>query len=215
MSVFLTHGRIRLMLHHLRERPGPRLLLLHGLGERSPREVPPEADKWPGSVSALDFTGHGESFMPRGGGYSPEVLLGDVDAALAAMGATTVLARGLGAYVALLAAGGRPHLVRGAILCDGPGLTGGDGTPDARSLRAMGVSLEPPDPFAIAELSSDVRPPEYAVRFVRIAVEKSGLPQPIAIAARERPDWLAAVAGAPGAVELSVETALAMYAAAS
>ena len=55
--------------------------------------------------------------------------MGDVDAALAHLGPSTVLGRGLGAYIALLIAGARPDLVRGAVLADGPGLVGGGREP--------------------------------------------------------------------------------------
>ena len=56
-----------LALHHLREAadaadPGARpLLLLHGLGDRSPVAVPDDVAAWPGPIAALDFTGHGDS----------------------------------------------------------------------------------------------------------------------------------------------------------
>ena len=55
------HGRIGLALHQLRPGPGRPLLLLHGLGEQSPTEVPAASAGWPGPVCALDFTGHGGS----------------------------------------------------------------------------------------------------------------------------------------------------------
>ena len=47
-------------------------------------------------VWALDFTGHGASSMPVGGGYFCELLMADVDAALAHLGPTTLYGRGLG-----------------------------------------------------------------------------------------------------------------------
>jgi pimeloyl-ACP methyl ester carboxylesterase len=80
----LRHGKVRLALHELRGggRTGPTLLVLHGLGERSPSEVPEQAAAWPGAVFALDFTGHGASSVPAGGGYTCEVLMADADAAL-------------------------------------------------------------------------------------------------------------------------------------
>ena len=53
---------------------GRPLLLLHGLGERSPTAVPDHLAAWPGPVWALDFTGHGASSVPRGGGYTAEML---------------------------------------------------------------------------------------------------------------------------------------------
>ena len=80
----LRHGRIGLALHQLRPGAGRPLLLLHGLGEQSPTEVPAASAAWPGPVCALDFTGHGCSDAPRGGGYTAEILMGDVDAALGA-----------------------------------------------------------------------------------------------------------------------------------
>ena len=64
--------------------------------------------------------------------------MGDADVALAHLGAATVLGRGLGAYVALLIAGARPHLVRGAVLCDGPGLAGGGIGPTRQSCSIDG-----------------------------------------------------------------------------
>ena len=36
----LTHNRVQLALHTLRDAGGPALLLLHGLGESAPEEVP-------------------------------------------------------------------------------------------------------------------------------------------------------------------------------
>ena len=78
------------------------LLLLHGLGERSRCHV---FAGWPGPVYGLDFTGHGASTIPAGGGYSAEILLADADAAVRHLGEVTVAGRGLGAYVALLLAG--------------------------------------------------------------------------------------------------------------
>ena len=56
--------------------------------------------------------------------------MADADAALAHLGPATVYGRGLGAYVALLIAGARPDLVRGAVLDDGPGLVGGGSRAD-------------------------------------------------------------------------------------
>jgi len=102
---FLTHNKVRLALHELRASDAGRpLLLLHGLGESSFDHVPVWAHDWPGAVHALDFTGHGGSTVPLGGGYAAEILLADADAALAALGECTVVGRGLGAYVALLLA---------------------------------------------------------------------------------------------------------------
>ena len=108
MIRFLSHGRVRLALHTLRDRAGPKLLLLHALGGRSPDALSDELSAWPGSVHALDFTGHGRSTLPKGGGYYAELLLADADTALAELHAASVLGYGLGAYVALMLAGARP-----------------------------------------------------------------------------------------------------------
>ncbi|MBW2244676.1 MAG: alpha/beta fold hydrolase [Deltaproteobacteria bacterium] len=209
----MPHVHVDLALHTLRNGEGPPLLLLHGLGERSPGEVPAEARAWPGPIHALDFTGHGESSIPAGGGYTAEVLMGDAAAALGHLGRATLLGRGLGAYIALLLAGARPKEVLGVVLCDGLGLAGGGREPGSSSVvfpNPEGVA--PPDPFALAELARDVRPPDYATAFVRQATQLSGLDQPISVACADRPEWLEAVVLEPGVVETSPEKALAAYA---
>ena len=211
-TVTLRHVRVELSLHQLSEAEGRPLLLLHGLGERSPERTPTWAAAWPGPVHALDFTGHGGSTVPDGGGYTAEALMGDADAALAHLGPATILGRGLGAYVALLIAGARPDLVRGAVLADGPGLAGGGPVPGSPHVLRLDMSAPtPPDPFALAELSRDVRPPDYAAAFAFQAVNRSDLADPIAVAARTRPEWLRAVLDSPGVRELPVEEALELY----
>lgn len=216
---FLQHNRIRLALHELRSKRGDvadgarPLLLLHGLGERAPRHAPVELAPWPGPVLALDFTGHGDSTVPRGGGYTSEILLADVDVALHHLGGCTVMGRGLGAYIALLAAGASPTLVRGAILRDGPGLAGGGAgasTPFVPYVDAQ--TPAPPDPFALVELAIDIRAPDYASVFARHAAQLSGLHNPISVCAAERPSWLSAVVTEVGVETTSVREALAHYA---
>ena len=212
----LVHGKVTLALHRVVEADGPSLLLLHGLGEHAPDTVPQWAARWPGPVHALDFTGHGRSTVPGGGGYPAEALMGDADAALAHLGPCTVVGRGLGAYVALLIAGARPHLVRGAVLADGPGLAGGGPAPGSPNVVQLRPDLDgPPDPWALAELSRDLRPPDYAVSFAWQAASLSELAVPITIsvAALIRPEWLAAVAATPAVQERSLEEALAGYSA--
>jgi pimeloyl-ACP methyl ester carboxylesterase len=209
----LTHNRVQLALHHLREGDGRPLLLLHGLGDRSPDSVPDWAAAWTGPVHALDFTGHGRSTVPAGGGYSAEILLADADAALATLGEVTVLGRGLGAYIALQLAGARATRVKGAILCDGPGLAGGAIGPTSQSFVALPPRSTPPDPYALFELSRDLRPPDYATLFVRLALEGSGLDEPISVAAVVKPPWLAAVADEVGVATCTISEALATYAA--
>lgn len=214
-TVTLVHNRVRLALHRLRDGSDPAghpLLALHGLGERTPDEPPAWLDAWPGPLWGLDLTGHGASSLSVGGGYTAEILLADVDAALVHLGPVTLVGRGLGAYLALLAAGARATLVRGAVLLDGPGLAGGGPAPGSPMMIA-GAHLPPgpPDPFALIELSRDVRPPDYALTFVHQAVQLSGLDTPIAVAAIVRPPWLAAVAGATGVAESTLDDAVAAY----
>ncbi|MEJ7585435.1 MAG: alpha/beta hydrolase, partial [Acidimicrobiales bacterium] len=210
----LVHGQVGLVLHTLREAGDARpLLLLHGLGERTPPAPPGIVAAWPGPVFGLDLTGHGLSTLPRGGGYTAEILMADVDTALEEVGPVTLLGRGLGAYVALLVAGARPSLVRGAILADGPGLAGGGPTPASPYLLGPRTdTASTPDPFALFELTRDVRPPDYALTYVRQAVQLSGLDTPVAVAAKVRPPWLAAVAEEPGVIERRVPESLALYA---
>jgi len=212
--VMLRHGKIDLALHELQRADGRALLLLHGRGERSPDAVPAAASAWPGPIWALDFTGHGASTVPAGGGYWIEILMADADHALAHLGAATVLGRGLGAYVALLLAGARPDRVRGAILADGPGLAGGGPRPVTPTIAFPPDTVRrAPDPFALLELARDVRPPDYATSFVRLATQLSDLERPLSVCCHERPDWLGAVIEEPGVAVTSLAEALAHYAA--
>ena len=160
--------------------------------------MPSWVDAWPGPIAALDFTGHGRSTIPVGGGYTAEILLADADIALAELGRATVFGRGLGAYIALQLAGSRPTDVLGAILADGPGLAGGATFPTSQSFFAPPAAGGPPDPNALVELSRDLRPPDYAAAFVRLALAGSPLDEPISVAAVFHPPWLEAVAAEPG-----------------
>ena len=217
----LRHGKIDLALHHLRGATaagGRPLLILHGLGEASPATLPTWADTWPGPVAALDFTGHGQSTIPHGGGYTAELLLGDADAALAALTegdparSITVVGRGLGAYIALQIAGARAAQVHGAILVDGPGLAGGPTGPTSQSFFSLPPSPTTPDPYALVELGRDLRPPDYATLFVRLALAGSELDEPIAVASVFRPEWLEAVVKELGVIDVGLAEALATYA---
>lgn len=208
---YLTHNKIRLALHEVHNGTGRPLLLLHGLGEQSPSEVPQVAAGWTGPVMALDFTGHGASTVPAGGGYSAEILLGDADVALAHLGEATVLGRGIGGYIGLMLAGARPTQVRGAVICDGPGLWGGPTGPTSTSFVTLADVRTSPDPYALLELSRDLRPRDYAALFARLALEHSGLEEPITVASVVRPPWLEAVIDEMGVVIGDAEQALATY----
>lgn len=210
---WVRHGRLDLALHRLADAPGRPLLLLHGLGERTPAARPTWTSGWPGPVWGLDFTGHGASGVSRGGGYTAEVLLGDADAALEALGEVTVVGRGLGGYVALMLAGARAARVHGAVVCDGPGLAGGGIQPGSPFVVVprFGLGITP-DPFAMVELARDIRPPDYALNYVRFAFESAPVADPITVTATVRPEWLAAVAAEPGVVVSSREDAIAAYA---
>ncbi len=213
MSVeMLSHNRVELALHTLRDGTGHPLLLLHGLGEQSPSEVPDTVTDWNGPVTALDFTGHGASTMPVGGGYTAEVMMADADTAIRHLGEATIVGRGLGAYIALLVAGARPQRVRGVVLADGPGLSGGPSSPTSQPVFSLEPVDAPPDPYALAELGRDLRPPDYATAFSRLALQGSDLEQPITVVARFRPSWLRAVAGEPGVGDAdSIRSGLAVY----
>ena len=211
-TTYLVHNRVRLALHELRSGDGRPLLLLHGLGERSPDAVPDRMAAWPGPVHALDLTGHGDSTIPRGGGYSAELLMADVDVALGELGPATVVGRGLGAYIAVLIAGARPELGRGAVLEDGPGLFGGPTGPTSPFVLVAPPVEGPPDPYALLELASDVRTGDYVVTYARHAMERSGIDQPLALAAHGRPPWLAAIIDSLLLQPTTTERALAGYA---
>jgi hypothetical protein len=68
-----------------------------------------------------------------------------------------------------------------------------------------------PDPYALLELGRDLRPPDYATGFVRLAVQESPLDAPIAVAAVNRPAWLHAVAAEPGVTVVPIAEALEVY----
>lgn len=212
MTIFIAHHKTKLAFHTLRDTDGPALLLLHGLGEHAPPAAGPELVAWPGPVYALDFTGHGESTIPEGGGYTAEILMGDADCALAVIGSATVLGRGLGAYVALMLAGARAANVHGAILCDGPGLAGGGVAPGPFSVRGVPERDTTPDPFALVELSQDLRPADYAAAFAGFAADSSKAAPAITVAATARPDWLKAVLAQPSVETGTVAEALERYA---
>ncbi len=214
----LRHNRVELALHAVGRRDGTiepdqkPLLLLHGLGERAP-SVLPEHLSWPGPVFGLDFTGHGRSTIPAGGGYTSEVLVGDVDAALCHLDRpVTILGRGLGAYVGLLCAAARSDVVHGMVMADGPGLAGGGVHPGSRALVTPASSDGPPDPFALMELARDVRPPDYARTVAGLAIESSGLETPLWVGSVVRPAWVGVLIDTPGVGSGPVQSGLDSFA---
>lgn len=214
-AVMLRHNRVELALHEVRSGSGRPLLLLHGLGE-SAAQMSQVPVSWSGPIWALDFTGHGESTVPRGGGYSAEILMADVDIALRHIGQSTILGRGLGAYVAFLIAGARPSMVHGVVLMDGPGLSGGaihaTSNPEITSVGTRAGCT--PDPWALIELSRDARPANYAVTFVHLATAASSLEEPIAVTCKVSPPWIEAIRAEPGVLtDVSVQDALDIFSA--
>ena len=180
-----------------------------------PTPCPPTSPRGPGPVWGLDLSGHGASSVAVGGGYFCEVLMGDVDTAIAHLGAVTIYGRGLGAYVGLLAAGGRAEQVQGAILADGPGLAGGGPWPGSPSV-ATAVGAPPPggtpDPWAHLRAHPRRPPADYAATFARQAGTRSGLDTAIAVVGVNRPPWLEGVVAEPGVVECTLDEALALFA---
>lgn len=214
-TIHLQHNRITLALHEIRSGIGRPLLLLHGLGENA-QEMRTLSLQWSGPIWALDFTGHGESTVPHGGGYSAEILMADVDVALRHLGEATILGRGLGGYIGFLIAGARPSLVKGVVIVDGPGLSGGaiHATSSSEITSAGSRIGSTPDPWALIELSRDARPPNYAVTFTRLAVEASSIDEPISVTTRVTPQWVEAISAEPGVLTgVTVDEALEIYAA--
>jgi pimeloyl-ACP methyl ester carboxylesterase len=205
----LSHVKTELALHQIRPGSGRGLLLLHGLGEQTPQVAPAATDGWSGPVYGLDFTGHGQSTVPSGGGYTCELMMSDADRAVSELGEVTVLGRGLGGYVGLLLAGARPKLVVGAIIADGPGLAGGGSGPTSSTIvEPPGTAKSPPDPWALVELARDTRPADYAMEFVHEANKLSRLESPITVASVAQPDWLRAVIDDPFVRQRSIVAAL-------
>lgn len=168
----LSHARTEIELHRLSSEAGPTLLLLHQLFGSS-AEWSGVAEAWPGTVYALDFSGHGRSQWFEGGAYSAEHFAANADIALQEIGPAVVAGAGLGAYVALLIAGGRPSLVPGALLLPGCGLAGAGAEPDnTRALPDFNASLRADrnggDPMTVC-VEMFLRPTEYARRFADAA----------------------------------------------
>jgi pimeloyl-ACP methyl ester carboxylesterase len=205
----LRHGRVRLALHPLGAGSAPALLHLHALHSSAARLAAPAVD-WLGAVFAVDFCGHGRSGWVAGGAYTPELLAGDGDAALARIGPACLAGEGIGAYVALLLAGARPELVPAALLLPGAGLEGGGSLPDfsgrvdpewaqqaSRPISA-GAARGESDPLVCA-LERDARPIDYVEAFAArarhlVLAEDGGL----------RPAWWEAVARSRSAERVAI-----------
>jgi pimeloyl-ACP methyl ester carboxylesterase len=172
----LSHARVSLALHTLREADGPPLLLLHALGGSG---LGWGTLPWWGPVYALDLCGHGHSGWLYGGAYYPELWAADADIALARVGhGATVVGSGVGAYVALLLAGARAEAVDAAVLLDGAGLAGAGSVPNfarfkpppyrVQPVRATITEAAATDP-AVRVSEHAVRPSDYAVAFAQCA----------------------------------------------
>jgi len=205
----LAHGSVSLALHPLAEAPGPTLVCLHALGG-SAQDFASAARAWPGRAFALDFTGHGASEARRSGAYLPEILAADADAALAHVGPAHLVGAGIGAYVALLLAGGRRDLVTAALLLPGAGLAGIGPAPDwSDETGPRWLDLDPPLPGcdrAVRRLERDVRPPDYARAFAvaarRLLLAEDGT---------ARPPWWEAARACAAAEVVPADPALALH----
>ncbi len=195
METRLRHARIEVTLHRLREGEGTPLLLLHALrGSSADWGAGPD---WPGPVHALDFSGHGASDWVHGGVYYPELLAADADIALAELHEAVLAGAGLGAYVALLLAGGRSERIPGVVLLPGEGLAGGGAAPRFdgrdRSLDPVAPAPEATTDPHLEFCDQDLRPVDYAVDFAenarRVVLVEDGTP---------RPPWWEVARGAPG-----------------
>jgi pimeloyl-ACP methyl ester carboxylesterase len=216
----VRHGRVSLWLEPVREGEGVPLLVLHALGSdgrAAVADLGAALQAWGGPVYALDFCGHGRSGRVGNGAYYAELMAADADAALAALSSpgdeVWVSGAGLGAYAALLLAGGRPDAVAGAILWAGPGLEGGGHEPDFDAPgtppppRAADVdpgiqSVPSTDPLVAPRLAEDLRPLDY-VEFFAEAARRLWLVED----GDTRPPWWVQSREVPGALVLSGDDA--------
>ena len=121
MTIFLAHDKTKLAFHTVRDGEGPALLLLHALGESSPRTVGP--DLRPAGLRPYGSSISLATVSPRylgGGGYTAEILMGDADCALAVLGSATLVGRGLAPISRYSSPGPAP--ARCAALCFVTGL---------------------------------------------------------------------------------------------
>jgi pimeloyl-ACP methyl ester carboxylesterase len=212
-TVQLQHNKVTLALHELRAGDSRPLLVLHGLGERSPDRVSDRFDAWAGPVWALDFTGHGDSTVPAGGGYTAEALMGDAAIALAHLGEATLYGRGLGAYVALLLAGRGPPTCTARCSTTAPGSPGAGRSRPAPTCCASRRTRPPHriptrSPSSATTCDRPTTPPASSVR----RSTSARLDPCVAVSAQVRPAWLAEVVDEYGTVEEDVPAALARFA---
>ena len=172
---------------------------------------------WPGPVLGPRLHRPRPLDRAAGGGYSAEVLMGDVDVALADLGPSH-RASGAGSAPTSPCSSPAPGptLVRGAVLCDGPGLVGGGigptvGRADDRRPRRRARPARPVGPAR----AGSRRPAARLRRRASPARPRSSPASawPVAVCARWRPPWLEAVAGEPGVLDVTVDEALAFFAA--
>ena len=188
----LVNGRTSLHLSHLRDGTGTPLLLLHELFSSADRWSAQEI-LWDGPIWALDFAGHGSSAWRTGGAYYPELFATDVDTALEELGSVCLAGVGLGAYVALLIAGGRADKIPGALLLPGAGLTGGGDEPGSEpdatkldQLQQAHANTDTRDEVAtdprVILAQDDIRPTDYARSFgsrsQTLLLAEDGQPRP-------------------------------------
>ncbi len=108
-------------------------------------------------------------------------------------------------------------MVRGAIIDDGLGLMGGGGSPGSIHLDMPNRLTSPdssstPDPYALLEMSSDIRPADYASSFAFAASQASENRVSIAVVAKVRPAWLSGIVDQFGVEEMPLTDALAAFA---
>ena len=218
---FLVDDQAHPRTHHARaaraareRRRGPALLHLHGSACVRRTTCRSTSSRGPVAIYALDFTGHGDSTSPKGGGYTPELLMGDVDAAINHIGDVRRSSDAASARTSRCSRRPRATTRCAARSCaTGPACRVGARPPGRRpSSRVDPSAPVPPDPFALAELSKDVRPPDYAVDFVRLVLAHTQTPNPIAVCAKARPEWLTAVLDELGAAPVTIAEALRLFA---
>ena len=198
----LRHGKIDLALHHLRSGPAGRRRPHAAAAPRSRRIVTrfgAAGARPAGRARSPRWTSPGTAGRRcrTGGGYTAELLLADADVALGALTgddpARPVTVVGSGPRRLHRVAVGRQP-ARSRARCDPHRRAWprrwADRADVAELLLALTTDGSTPDPYALVELGRDLRPPDYAASFVRLALSGSPLDEPIAVCAVIRPEWL-------------------------